>query len=75
MRRHRRVPLTPKVPANRNEADVGGCTRVAVDLKVSVYIAKVGFAGTRIVGALEITCAYRLCHPNIVPVETAEPSD
>jgi len=22
-----------------------------------------------------ITCAYRLCHPNIVPMETAEPSD
>src|SRR5215831_12111457 len=22
-----------------------------------------------------ITCAYRLCHPNVVPVETAEPSD
>ena len=21
------------------------------------------------------TCAYRLCHPNIVPMETAEPSD
>jgi hypothetical protein len=21
------------------------------------------------------TCAYRLCHPNVVPVETAEPSD
>ena len=20
-------------------------------------------------------CAYRLCHPNIVPMETAEPSD
>jgi len=21
------------------------------------------------------TCAYRLCHPNVVPMETAEPSD
>jgi hypothetical protein len=20
-------------------------------------------------------CAYRLCHPNVVPMETAEPSD
>ena len=55
MRRHRPVPLAPKVPADRNEADVGRCTRVAVDLKVAVYIAKVGFAGARIVGALEIT--------------------
>src|SRR5215469_3545444 len=40
MRRHRRVPLTPKVPADRNEADVGRCTGVAVDPKVAVYIAK-----------------------------------
>ena len=22
-----------------------------------------------------LACAYRLCHPNIVPMETAEPSD
>ena len=21
------------------------------------------------------TCAYQLCHPNVVPMETAEPSD
>ena len=21
------------------------------------------------------TCAYRLCHPNILPIETAKPSD
>ena len=21
------------------------------------------------------TCGYRLCHPNVVPMETAEPSD
>jgi hypothetical protein len=23
----------------------------------------------------DTTCAYRLCHPNVVPMETAEPSD
>jgi hypothetical protein len=24
---------------------------------------------------IRATCAYRLCHPNVVPMETAEPSD
>ena len=24
---------------------------------------------------VDIPCAYRLCHPNVVPMETAEPSD
>jgi len=24
---------------------------------------------------LKFGCAYRLCHPNVVPMETAEPSD
>src|SRR5215469_2898745 len=46
------------------------------------------FLGLRMVSAFEINegralhtffemddCAYRLCHPNVVPMETAEPSD
>jgi hypothetical protein len=26
-------------------------------------------------GTLEEQCAYRLCHPNVLPMSTAEPSD
>ena len=31
--------------------------------------------GFRIERALRETCAYRLCHPNVVPMKTAEPRD
>src|SRR5437660_10154490 len=52
MRWRRRVPLALKVPADRNEAYIGRA--VALDLNVAVDVAKVGFAGSRIVDAREI---------------------
>jgi len=42
-------------------------------MPLDVFIARYDFADFN--HAVADACAYRLCHPNIVPKETAEPSD
>jgi len=70
-------------PRQRVDRSVGAVRsrKGIVDVNVSEFgksareIGRVRFFLFVEAKVFERACAYRLCHPNVVPMETAEPSD
>ena len=73
-------------PMNTNPASVAGGISTAISAlriafsrtiltRLNYYREGDGAVHWGVLWARRASCAYRLCHPNVVPMETAEPSD